>query len=870
MLLGALLFSPFWARGIPNTADGMLHLYRSALWLDAWREGVLWPRWHTALYFGYGYPLFNFYAPLLYVASSVLGLLLPSAEAALKGVLLLICIGYPLGMYLWARDVIGRLPAVVAAAAFTFAAYRFRELYLQGNYAQFLAWGLAPWVLFTWRRLTLSSGRGAFLAAVAALTTLLFAHNISAMLIGPVAALYVLWQAVENRATRPWARLVAAAACSILMGMAFWLPALLESGETQVHVLTQGYFSVAGHFISAAEQFAATPWMDGRAANPTLPFNFGRTQLALAAAGALLLLRPGLGRVRRGHLLFALAGLLAGAFLMLPPSLPIWHYVPYIAFAEFPTRLYSIASLFAAFLAGAAAGWFDGRRRAQGIAALLAVFALILAVANLQFPRPFLPIDASAAGLQGYEADYNAPGTTSASEYLSRWTTAIPPEPALDRDGERLALLEPPPGMAGSVQEVTATGLMLRVRAQEAGTAPVAQFYAPGWRATIDGAPAALRPCTAAGLLCVDIPAGESVLRLTYEGTSLQRAGTILSLLGVALTVLLLVRGFAGAANMPAPATGAEPARGPALALAALLAGVLITKMAWIAPRTGLFRYASAQGTVLRAGHQADLPMGPSVRLLGWDLPETEVRQGSLLHVRLYWQAVDSVEEDYTSFVQLIAGPEQHEYGKSTNMHAGEVPSSSWNTKYYIVDEHEIPVAADTPPALYTLRVGLSPRANEQARIGEQDLAPRVRVLPAEPARAGSMEHKSDVTFAGGTTLAGYDLARTDAGLDLTLYWRAGTAPETDPQVFVHVVDASGALVAQQDGAANGGLYPVADWSPGELVEDMRRIALPEGAEPAAVLVGLYDLGTGQRLPAQDGSGDTLPDNAARLEIGPQ
>ena len=120
--LGLLLFTPLLARGVPNTADGMLHLYRLALWSDAWTQGVFWPRWHTALYQGFGYPLFNFYAPLLYILGGLLNFVLPSPEAALKGVLLLACIGYPLGMYLWMRDLFARVAAVVAAAVSAYGA----------------------------------------------------------------------------------------------------------------------------------------------------------------------------------------------------------------------------------------------------------------------------------------------------------------------------------------------------------------------------------------------------------------------------------------------------------------------------------------------------------------------------------------------------------------------------------------------------------------------------------------------------------------------------------------------------------------------------------------------------------------------------
>jgi hypothetical protein len=865
--LGLLIFAPLLTRGVPNTADGMLHLYRLALWSDAWAQGDFWPRWHTALYQGFGYPLFNFYAPLLYVVGGLFSFVLPSAEAALKAVLLLACIAYPLGMYLWVRDIFSRMAAVVAAAAFTFAAYRFRELFIQGNYAQFLAWGLFPWILFFWRRLAAEGGRWAFAGAVISLTALLLTHNISAMLFAPFAAVYVLWQALAHSTGKPWPRLLVGAASAVLMGLIFWLPALAENSYTRVHVLTQGYFDVAGHFITLAEQWAATPLIDGRAANPTLPFNFGRLLLGLAAAGALYVLRPRLPRSQRGHLLFALGGGLFAAFLMLEPSLPIWHGVPYIAFAEFPSRLYGVALLFVALLAGASVEWLTTWTRLQAIGALLAVFALIITTANLQFPRNFLPVEASQAGLTGYEADYRAAGTTSASEYLSSWVTALPANAAVDKEGVRRALIAPPPGMQGEVVAIAPGSLTLEVTATAQAYAPIAQFYFPGWRATVDGNAVEIAPCTDAGLICVPVPAGVSQVVLTYAGTPLQHAADYVALAGL-LALLMGIFGFRGAPPFTRPPL-APAARGPALALTALVLIITLLKIIWIAPRTQLFRITSLPGASL-AQQVGSLAIGPDIRLIGWDIGQTEVLQGGELRVRLYWQAEGRIRKNYSSFIQLIGGPDQSEFGASTNMHPGNIPTSSWNSDFYVVDDHTITVAPGTPPILYTLRIGLAP-IGEQTRIGEADLTPQVRVVARPPVRAEEIPQRIDASIApvaGGPVieLLGYGAqvennAQTGGDtLALTLYWRASTGAPPGQQVFVHLLDGEGAMLAQSDGAAYGGFYPPDAWRPGEIVRDTRMLALPPGSTPATVAVGLYDLATLARMPVTGAAANTTGD----------
>jgi uncharacterized membrane protein len=239
-LLGLFLFAPFVQAGLPQAPDGILHFYRAALWRWAWDDGVLWPRWHTLLYQGYGYPALSFSAPLLYALSALLSFITPSLPVALKGALLLACLAYAVGMYLWVRDILGIHAAIVASAAYTFATFRFRELYFLGGYAQFLAWSLYPWVLFFYHRLAIRPTRGRFVGAVLSLAGVIFSHNISAMLFAPVFVAYVLGLTVMYRDRSAWRRLLSATACALAATAIFWLPALGEMRYVRTYVLTQG------------------------------------------------------------------------------------------------------------------------------------------------------------------------------------------------------------------------------------------------------------------------------------------------------------------------------------------------------------------------------------------------------------------------------------------------------------------------------------------------------------------------------------------------------------------------------------------------------------------------------------------------------
>jgi hypothetical protein len=122
------------------------------------------------------------------------------------------------------------------------------------------------------------------------------------------------------------------------------------------------------------------------------------------------------------------------------------------------------------------------------------------------------------------------------------------------------------------------------------------------------------------------------------------------------------------------------------------------------------------------------------------------------------------------------------------------------------------------------------------------------------------------VRFGDSISLVGYDLNH-----DLTLYWQAAGRPPIDYTVFIQVWDGD-EQVAGFDGQPVGGDYPTSWWEAGETIVDVHRIDLGEDGLNEALrtgryrlLVGLYRLDTGERLPASGPEGP-LPDYAVEIK----
>jgi hypothetical protein len=127
--------------------------------------------------------------------------------------------------------------------------------------------------------------------------------------------------------------------------------------------------------------------------------------------------------------------------------------------------------------------------------------------------------------------------------------------------------------------------------------------------------------------------------------------------------------------------------------------------------------------------------------------------------------------------------------------------------------------------AAHTAQVGATPLVPDQAQ--------RV-TLPAK--------------FGETAELLGYSLRRDGDRLTLITYWQAGPEIVTPLQLFVHVLDTDGRLVAQNDQLD----VPAEDWQAGDIIEQINRVDLAQVSAPKSgyqVEIGLYNLATGERLP---------------------
>lgn len=117
----------------------------------------------------------------------------------------------------------------------------------------------------------------------------------------------------------------------------------------------------------------------------------------------------------------------------------------------------------------------------------------------------------------------------------------------------------------------------------------------------------------------------------------------------------------------------------------------------------------------------------------------------------------------------------------------------------------------------------------------------------------------TEYAFGDQIVLRGYEAGYLNHQIDLKLYWQALAQPPHAYTVFVHVLDASGQQVGQQDNMPLNNQSPTSCWQPGEYVSDPYKLTLSEDARgPFSIEVGLYRLETGERLTLSGGAATSV------------
>lgn len=898
---------PFTFGAIPDSPDGLLHFYRLIALDHSLQHGDIWPRYAPGLLFGYGAPVFNYYAPLSLYLFEVLHLTgFRFLDAYLIGLIVYALLGalgaYKLGQVWLVGDKAntweGVAAGLVTATAYAYAPYTLYNSPRRGAVAEFLALAVLPWVLWAFWRLAAYGRRRDFLLATALYAVFIPIHNITTLqgtVLLMVTSLILWW--VNDDPRRALAQLLLAGALALGLTTFFWLPALAEAGYAQLeNAIGPASADFHNNFQSLGETFALPMAADLTQIHPPVPRPLGWPQILLAVAGLVLLWWPGLrSNDRRGMLRhwlgLSVVGVILLLFLTTPASTFIWETLPLLHFTQLPWRLLGLASLLLAVLAGAGVllvgRLIDSPRwRAAWIGGSLLVIILYAMpwMYGLYLPEPRAE---SIVDVQNFERETGWLATGSLREYLPHWTSELPDPDRLTglyAQSELIPRLQP---TAGVTVNEAAWGLhdaVLDVSLKEETVLVFDWLYFPGWLAFLDGTEAAVMPTGPQGYIGVEVPGGDHHLELLFGPTRLRLGAMIASgVFALAGVVTLFVRPLWPHSpntrlEQAAKAISPDAWRGVWMALAAAaLAGLLIFGMKIFLvdnTNTPIKRARFAGGTAAGLQTPVEVNFGGQVRLLGFDLPKETVRSNRAAELTLYWQStVDEIEEDYSSVVYLrdVNGSVVMQTG---SQHPGDWPTSDWLPGFYIQGRLTLEIPPATPPGLYTVHVALYSHTEQRnIDVTDADNNPlgvtveiatlRIRRPARRPSPAGlGLDSPLDARLTDALTLIDVSSMPEEAAVGqsfpLIWYWRARSRPRETFQAQVLWLDGEDIAAASPPIDLAAG-YPTEQWRRGDLWKGIHILYVPGRLESGEYTTAIQVVdGEGEPVGEQAVLGDML------------
>ena len=595
LLLSLPALAPLLAPGLYfyNAHDGRHSVFYPMMFDASLRSGALWPRWAMHHLQGYGYPTFIIVPPLGFYTVSFFVLLGAGFTFAVKltwiaGILL-----SGVGMYRlllhWSdalprtqgRAAIDgtRLAAATGALLYVYAPYHLLDVYVRGALNESLLFLWLPWLFLAFDKLLLQGSEPGWQRRLALAMLLLAAtwltHSFAVLAVTPLLVLFVLFRLAwlwsrDRKGDGPAGRALlqrtglaaAAGAGGLLLCAVFLAPLLAEQRLLSQQVYTTNTYDFRNHFVQWGQYFSPF-WGYGYSddplgANDGMGFQIGALALILAAAGLFVLQRD-MNRNQRAPMIFLAAASLGVMLVMAPISKPLWEAIPTLAVIQFPWRLLLLVSFTACALAGLALVQLLALRPLSlpGAHALhedgsgLLLFVLLAVVGTAAYADPTLqPIEPwREDGRAVYRFEVEHPDMITGTQ----WTEALFTTSPMSADYASPAYAE----VHGRTNALTrlmvqsGAGRVLRqesagshfggvVAMQTPGVVRVNLLYFPGWRATIDGAPAAVRIAGAAGLMELDVPAGEHTIELRMGSTPARTLGTVISWAMLAIVAALL------------------------------------------------------------------------------------------------------------------------------------------------------------------------------------------------------------------------------------------------------------------------------------------------------------------------------------------
>lgn len=535
LVLGILAVLPFFHTGFIMVHDNT-QVARVLEMAKSLSDGMFPVRFVSDLGYGFGYPIFNFYAPLPYYMGAILSLIGFGPLIATNMVFVFATLLAGISMFFLVKEVFGKEAGLASSVVYLYFPYHALDVYVRGDLGEAFAYAFLPLVFLGFVKIFQKTKKDKVVKifpwaffTVFSFVFVIISHNLTAFMslffITPI----LVAQLFLSKRKAVFTLLNFSVLTLVFLLSAFYtLPAIFEMKYTNVFSQVGGGATYYDHFVCPV-QLWDSPWGFGGSAKGCLDgisFRLGKINIVLFFVAFALFI---FSKKKHFFTTFTFLLFMFSVFLTTSYSGLIWK-LPYMDFLQYPWRFLNFSGLFLSVAIGYLVSLLIKRKQKYSFIIIGIVIFLTL-VNNLKLFTP-----------NGYEyVNYNE------SNYL-KWTASkisdeYLPANFLKPQSEKEIQSSNFNIVAG---EGTVRDLRIRTNYLEAqinlftnSRIRVNKAYFPGWKLFVNGTEKSFE--VEKDGLYFPLNKGDNILLFKYFATPIQQLGNFLALGGIGVILIGII-----------------------------------------------------------------------------------------------------------------------------------------------------------------------------------------------------------------------------------------------------------------------------------------------------------------------------------------
>jgi len=505
--------------------DSITFANRAWQFIEALKEGILYPRWMSLNFWGYGSPTFILYPPLVFYFTALLKFFTDSLITAMNIAKFTSLFISGIGMFYLVKEFYSEKIAILSAIFYIALPFNILNQYYFGTFSSIFSLLWFPLILlFTHRHLKNKSYQNVIYAGIC-YGGLILAHLINAYMFSFVIVAFIIYQAIDNKRPQDIIAIPIIIITGVLISSAYLLPLIFEKHLVNLKAfLTRGGQSYSDSFLVMDITNKHFLIFD---INILIFFFIILLDLYLS----LKLKRAKI--INNGETIhkFFLAIAMGSIFFLFSPSSFLWEAIPFFKYIQFPFRWSSITNFCVGLLAASTFYKLNFLCRNKNIYYLAITFLFLLCFSIDCFYIKNALTFSEKELLSVKESDW--------------FQAQLPAEVEIDKIDKDRALREKIVIMGGTgkaeIVKWKSAERIIKITANDSLSVRIRTFNFPGWTAYIDGKVTAIKAEEGTRAILVDVPKGNHLLELSFRDTPVRLLGKIISLLSFIIFAAILL-----------------------------------------------------------------------------------------------------------------------------------------------------------------------------------------------------------------------------------------------------------------------------------------------------------------------------------------